>query len=537
MFKFFLVLSMMTLKNNAVEAASFTSSNLPILLIDTGGRPILDQDRIPAHLEIKHRSDGGRNFPDQPSAFSGRINIEIRGSSSAYFDKKSYGFETQDEDGNNFNIPLLDLPKENDWILYGPYSDKSLLRNAVTFSLTRKMGRYASDFRFCELLINGEYLGLYLLMEKIKRDRNRVNIAELTPDIDDGDALTGGYIIKVDKRDDQPRGWTSPSRPTVGGTRIFFQYVYPNPALITSAQERYVQKFILDFENALNSSNFRDSHKGYLPFVDELSFVDMMIINELTKNIDGYRFSTFMYKDRNGPLTMGPIWDYNLGYGNVDYGSERAMHPDGWMYDQPGGRMYWWRRMMQNYKFKIRLSERWYELRRGPFSTTNVTALIDSLTLLIDEAQARNFQRWPVLGRYLWPNYFVGKTHSDEIDYLKGWIFDRMEWLDDNMPYPDRTVVRQKQDVETVSVRATPNPFTRLLRISMTADDGEAELQIFDVLGKPVLRQKDFSLQRGNRSFLWDGQSAQGSAPPGIYFFRLLMDGKIIYTGKLVKAK
>ncbi|RQW07021.1 hypothetical protein EH222_07820, partial [candidate division KSB1 bacterium] len=282
------------------EPFEFISSNLPIVLIDTEGRSIQDAVRIPARLEIKDNADGRRNVVDQESDFQGRISIEIRGSSSAGFEKKSYGFETQDESGANLNVSLLGMPAENDWILYGPYSDKSLLRNAITFHLGRAMGRYASRMQCCELVVNGDYRGLYLLMEKIKRDVNRVNIDALFPDDRDGDDLTGGYIIKADKLEGDFRGWTSYSNPP--GVPIFFQYVHPDHRTINPQQEAYIQDYILQFEMALNGYNYRDPQKGYAPYVDLLSFIDMYIINELTKNIDCYRFSTFLYKDKNGPL-------------------------------------------------------------------------------------------------------------------------------------------------------------------------------------------------------------------------------------------
>jgi hypothetical protein len=522
------------------ETLSFSSSNLPIILIDTEGGIIKDPVRIPARMEVKYNADGSRNAVDQADEFSGRISIEIRGSSSAWFDKKSYGFETQDESGENLNVPLLGLPEENDWILYGPYSDKSLLRNAITFYLARKMGRYASRFKYCELVINGDYQGLYILMEKIKRDKNRVDIAELTPEITEGEELTGGYIIKVDKLEGEYRGWTSPAHPSVGGAgQIFFQYVYPKQEIITPVQEQYIQKYILDFENALNSTNFRDSEKGYLPFVDELSFVDMLIINELTKNIDCYRFSTFMYKDKNGPLTMGPIWDYNLGYGNVDYGSERAMYTDGWMYNESGGRMYWWLRMMQNYKFKILLSDRWFELRHWAFSTQNVNATLDSLLNHIDEAQQRNFQRWPVLGVYLWPNFFVGQTYQEEIDFLKKWMGDRLQWMDDNMPYPDKTQVQLQNDASPQLSAATPNPFTTLMVLNFqTSATSQADLRIYDVLGRHVKTLTQVVNQSGRGQATWDGTDFSGqNLPNGIYFYQISQNGIILNRGKIIKQQ
>jgi hypothetical protein len=179
--------------NLAADTAAFSSSNLPLILINTDGQSIKDEERIPAHMGIINNPNGQRNFlTDRYTDYDGRISIELRGSSSTMYDKKSYGFETQDADGENNNVSLLGMPEENDWVLYGPYSDKTLLRNTLPFYIARELGQYASRTAYCELFINDEYLGLYVLMEKVKRDKNRVDIARLKPDDIAGDELTGG---------------------------------------------------------------------------------------------------------------------------------------------------------------------------------------------------------------------------------------------------------------------------------------------------------------------------------------------------------
>jgi len=488
----------------------FHMSNLPILLIDTQGQTILNDERVMARLAVKDRTDGQPNSIAADSDLECRISIEIRGSSSSFFEKKSYGFETQEENGENLNVSLLGLPKENDWILSGPYSDKSLLRNAVTFSLGRSMGRYASRYKFCELVLNGEYLGLYMLMEKIKRDKNRVDIAKLKAEENEGEDVRGGYIIKVDKKEGEYDGWTSYSNPPRSGWKpIFFQYVYPKHDSITTAQKEYIQNYIMDFEKSLNKSAFRDPLTGYQPYVDMTSFADMFIINELTKDIDGYRFSTFMYKNKNGPLTMGPIWDFNLGYGNVDYGSERAMETDGWMYNTGGARMYWFPRMMTDRAFKERLRDRWFELRRGAFSNDRIHALIDSLAAHIDEAQARNFQRWPVLGKYLWPNSFVGESWQQELDFLVNWIDERLAWMDANMPYTETGVEHRVEEAAVLSV--FPNPFNSSITISPAAQKGV--IHIYDVQGRRVR-----AFYHSGGVLTWDGRDENGlDLASGIY--------------------
>jgi hypothetical protein len=189
----------------------FVSSNLPIVIIDTNNQNIMNVERIVANMGIIYHKDEKRNYLWHPyNNYNGRISIEVRGWSSTQYPKKQYAFETQDYRGENLNVSLLDLPQENDWILYAPYSDKSLMRNVLAYKLARDMGRYASRTVFCELVLNDQYWGIYVLMEKIKRDTYRVDISQLNPYEINGTDLTGGYIIKLDKTTDSViEGWRS----------------------------------------------------------------------------------------------------------------------------------------------------------------------------------------------------------------------------------------------------------------------------------------------------------------------------------------
>jgi spore coat protein CotH len=257
--------------------------------------------------------------------YDGRIGIEIRGSSSQMFPKKQYGVELWDENGEGIDASLLGFPEEEDWILFAPYNDKSLLRDVLAYKLGRDMGRYAPRTKYCEVVLNGQYDGVYVLIEKIKRDKNRVDINKLDPDEISGNSLTGGYIIKVDKTTGSGGdGWfsTYPPANNQNGQKIFFQYEEPKSEDIVSEQQQYIQQFIASFENVLAGDNFKDPVDGYAKYIDVDSFIDYFIINEVTKNVDAYRLSTFLHKQRDsdgGKLVMGPIWDYNLGFGNADY--------------------------------------------------------------------------------------------------------------------------------------------------------------------------------------------------------------------------
>ena len=418
----------------------FTSSNLPIVMINTNNQNILDSARIICDMGIIDNGFANLNsINDSFNDYNGKISIEYRGSSSQSFPKKPYGFETQDSLGNNNNVSLLGMPIENDWILYAPYTDKSLMRNFLTFDLGRKMGNYCSRTIYCELVINGDYQGVYILMEKIKRDKNRVDIADLDSDDLNGDSLTGGYIVKIDKfTGSGGSNWQS-NFPNLGGGSTFIQYHYPEGPALHPIQKNYIENFVDSFENALSGPNFNDTLIGYSKYIDVNSFIDLYIINELSRNIDGYRLSTYMYKDRDdngGKLSMGPLWDYNLAFGNANYCNGELTA--GWEVDDGGqgcawNNPFWFERLLEDSNYVNKLKCRWEYLRVNSFHKDSIFNFIDSLAQHLDDASDRNFQRWDILGTYVWPNFYVGNTYQDEIGFLKNWIEFRLVWIDNNL--------------------------------------------------------------------------------------------------------
>ena len=418
----------------------FTTFNLPIVVINTNGQNIADDPRITCDMGIINNSNGSINsLNDSFNDYDGKISIEYRGSSSQTFPKKSYALETQDINGNNNNVSLLGMPAENDWILYAPYSDKSLMRNFLTFNLGEKMGNYSPRTVYCELVVNGYYKGIYVLMEKIKRDNNRVDISKLDSNDIAGDSLTGGYIIKIDKyTGGGGDNWLS-DFPNIGGGSLYIQYHYPEASVMVSEQLDYIQHYLDSFEYALNGVNFSDTSIGYSKYIDVNSFIDLYIMNELSKNIDGYRLSTYMYKDRDdngGKLTMGPFWDYNLAYGNADY-CEAGL-TSGWEVDGDSGACgwnnpFWFERLLEDTLYQNRLKCRWEHLRDRSFHEDSIFNFIDSIALYINDAQQRNFQKWDILGTYVWPNFYIGNTYQDELIFIKTWLSARLDWIDNNI--------------------------------------------------------------------------------------------------------
>ena len=434
------------------------SSHLPIVVLNTNGQTIPDDPRIVIEMGIIDNGAGNMNYLTDPfNGYDGLVNIERRGSSSQSFPKKQYAFETQDSADNSLDVSLLGLPIENDWILHAPYSDKTLMRNYLTYNWWRDMGWYTTRTKFCEVILNGDYQGVYVLMEQIKWDNDRVDIEKMDGDDNAGDSLTGGYIFKVDKTTGSGQfDWVSHVDTFQGQPKVTrFQYDYPNRDTITTQQEDYLQQFVYDWEQSLLDSTYMDASIGYRKYVDVNSFIDYFLIEELTKNVDGYRLSTYLNKQRDsrgGKLQAGPAWDFNITLGNANYceGGET----DGWALDFPCDLSvipFWWHRMNQDSVYWNQVQCRWLELRTGLLSWPSIEAQIDSNVALLGDASTRNFDRWDILNSQVWPNNFVGGSYEAEITYLKQWLTQRLQWLDANIGLPQLDCASEFQYDVTIS--------------------------------------------------------------------------------------
>ncbi len=519
----------------------FTGSELPIIVINTNGNQIVDEPKVMANMGIIDNGEGNfNNLTDPFNDYDGHIGIEIRGSSSQLFPKKSYGVETWDADGLDIDASLLDMPLEEDWVLHAPYSDKTLLRNVLTYHLYNEMGRYAPKTRLCELVINGEYQGVYVLMEKIKRDVNRVDISKLKTDDISGDELTGGYIVKIDKTTGSGGdGWLSPFKPNFSGTQeIFFQYEYPKESEIVTQQKNYIEQFITDFETALAGSNFTDPDNGYAKYIDVESFIDFMIINEISKNVDGYRLSTFLYKDKdseNGKLVIGPPWDFNLSFGNADYCNGGESHGFAFDFnlvcDQDFWQVpFWWKKLLSHGGFKSKLSARWEVLRDGPLSENSIHTFLDDNAEKLAAAQKRNFEKWPVLGQYVWPNNFIGGLYEVEVNYVKNWTSTRLQWLDNNIS----GFITNVNDEIIGGLSYYPNPFLGNITFQFKQNiNTPLTLNIFNNIGQVIWTE---TVSAGTKSLNWNGKGSQGTlAADGLYYFSFSSESQVVYQGKLIK--
>lgn len=430
------------------------NSNLPVVVVDTFGGGLNDVTLTPvsAYFIDTDASDGRAEMLDAPD-FAGRGGLRLRGQSSQGFPKSPYAFETWDENDGDKSVSILGMPRESDWILYNPYSEKSLMQNQLAYLWSNRIGQYAVRTRYVELFVNasatgtaakvdyaGDYRGVYIFMERIKIDGDRVDIEKLTPEDNTAPNVTGGYIWKKDKWDGNESGFSA------GGQT--YQYFEPSEEEITAEQAAYLSDYINDFNAALTGPNFKDPVNGYARYIDVDSWIDHHIMVEMTKNIDGFRLSTYYHKDRNGKITMGPIWDYNLSLGNADYLG--GQNPTGWYRDALNDGEYpYWRRLFQDPAFAQKYQDRWQELRKDELSTERLMGDIDDAVRLLSDGNGnyptgnnpqqpsnnpvvRNFKKWRVLGTYVWPNGYYDPQGRwiEDVNWMKNWLRQRVEWWD-----------------------------------------------------------------------------------------------------------
>jgi len=418
------------------------SSNLPIVIIDTGNKEIPDEPKIKGSMTIIEPNESNRSHLGLLPSYSDYMEIEIRGSSSQQFPKKQYAVDTETWDQKDDDVTLLGMPKEHKWILYAPYSDKSLMRNYLAYQKSREVDEnkyYAVCSKFVELLTRWgdhyRYDGIYVFMEKIKRDKKRINIKKLKDEDVLDPEITGGYILKRDKYDSDEYVFTG-----INGTELTI--TYPKPDKINADQKSYIENHIQEFETALYKDDFNitASPNYYKNWIDEESFIVHFLSREFFRDADTWKFSEFFYKDREHRIAMGPVWDFNLGMGNCNYGYNGAV--SGWMYETNKGDSVraWMNRLMMDPVFHKEVENKWHILRSTIWSDANLTQFIDETEDLLSESAKRNFKKWQVLGNYVWPNRkacvenglaIYCKTFDSAVnEHLKTWLLNRAHWLD-----------------------------------------------------------------------------------------------------------
>lgn len=427
-------------------AAAF-SSNLPILFLDSDAAiaPASSATLTGANaVFIPTDAGAGRASATDAPDYAGRGGLRIRGRSSQSFPQKQYKFETWDGTDRERGAPVLGLDNESNWVLYAPYTDKALIRNALAYRLWEKMGWPSLGTRFVEVFVNDDgdgeftyaddYAGIYMLVESIRLERLNMTGPQNTSD---PAAITGGFITETGPSDDQEFSTTQ------SGTTVGHKHADPGKNQLNAAQQAWIRDYYTDFERALYGADFKHPATGrsYSDYTDLASQVDYKIAREWSRNFDGG--STYSHVPRGGKLTMGPLWDYNWAFGNVNYaegGDIPGYRTDGWnrSFTNMSPWAPWWKRFEQNPDWWQQFIDRWTALREGVLSDAAVTAEIEAFTSVLSaEAAGRHFTRWPQLGQFTVispPGWETRTTYQSEVNYLKNWLRDRSAWIDAQFP-------------------------------------------------------------------------------------------------------
>lgn len=441
-------------------AANIGDSEIPYIVIDTKGEAVKDEPKIKADMYI---------FEKKKLIQQQNIGIEYKGKTSYRFsDKKPYSIEVWDSTSKDKKASFFGLPENEDWLLtghiiedsYGIPPDKTLIHNYFAYTLSNQIGKYASKCKIVELELNGEYQGIYIFMEKLKQNKNRIDVDKLLPSDTN---ITGGYILTIDKSSDKAleenNSWFNfnndggiearytpensfrskydihqnlitfaPYGPPFHDKKYletYYLYEYPDKEKITKAQKSYIQSYLHDFETAFIHDDLKNGECKYQNYIDMASFVDYFILNELCGNIDAYRLSTYLQKNKNGRLAMGPIWDMDIGYNVgeripetewiVNYNNH--VNQDAWMM------VFWWPKLLLHDDFRTEVKIRWSALRKKELSDEHLMSLIDSTTTYLKKNNAlkRNFEQWDKKSL---------SSYDANIQDLKSYLKRRASWMD-----------------------------------------------------------------------------------------------------------
>ena len=375
----------------------------------------------------------GRTSFDNAADLTTLIGQHRRGSSTLNNPKPNLRIETRDVNGDDLDVEILGLGADSDFVLTGPYRfDRSFIRDSLLHELSSQAGNYAVKTRFVEVyanynggsLTNGDYIGVYVLLENIKIGDNRVDIANLDPEDNSEPDITGGYIIKIDRGGGFE---TTRGVPNRGGAS--FVYVDPERADLTDEQSDYIEGYVQDLEDALYGPNSTDPELGYEAFLDVETSIDHHIFRTLSLEPDSLGLSTYLTKDRDGKLAFEPLWDFDRSQGSD--GDLRSSDTEAWFSGVDFFEFDWWGELFDDPDFKQQWIDRWEELRLTTLSNANILSTINSQASQLVEAAPRNFARWPEVapngGEFAEP----GTTGwESEISHLTGWLMARVAWID-----------------------------------------------------------------------------------------------------------
>ena len=414
----------MKVENTCTNDEEFCT-HLPIVSIDTNNQ--LDNSNgittIDARFSLYYNEKESNRLTDKENLTS-KIQIRYRGNSSLLFDKHQYLIKFIKNNNEEKTVSLLGMNEENKWILNGPYLDKSLIRNYLAYNISGKIMDHVPEVRFCEVFLDGNYQGLYILVESISR--TLTEITRYKPNWSNG---MSSYILRLDRYDEANAMLDNLTKYTgklvsENGINI----VYPSEKELTDKIVKYINDDFSKIEKALYSYDYHEYEK----YIDVDSFVDYMLINEFFKNSDAGTHSTYLYKDVRGKLHMGPVWDFNNAINN--YVEEIYSHKNFLFQDKS-----WYGMLLKNETFVNKVISRYKELRKTYLSNDYIQKYIDDTVKYLDSSIDRNFEVWGYtltkepLDDMLNPSDRNYVSHEEAVEQIKSYLEKRGNWMDENI--------------------------------------------------------------------------------------------------------
>ncbi|MBL8913479.1 MAG: CotH kinase family protein [Archangium sp.] len=401
-------------------------SVVPVIKINVNGATIQKDVEVPGTIQIFEQHAGTlMDLTTATPTFSGPIGFEGRGNFTWTLPKKGYAFELQDAMGAGIELPILGFPAGADFALYACYTDKTCLRNALVYALGQQLGRWSPRTRYVELFIDNQYMGLYMVWERVRRDADRVALPRPAATQALGD-ITGGYIIRH-----EGGGKGGGADFTLMSNRVY-TFHYPSETNITAEQRTYITGSFQQMEDLLAAN----PSTAYANALETESWVDRAILEEVTNNWDGYVHSIYMTKARasdGGKFGMGPVWDFDLAFGNGNVTGYNC-RTDNWAYQivrgYPDDMPTYWTALFAQPAFQRDLKCRWQSLRQGPLALATFDARMTAWSSFTAAARVRDQARWMTIGRSIFPNCDSEMTYQDEVTWLHDWIAARLIWLD-----------------------------------------------------------------------------------------------------------
>lgn len=423
------------LKDKDTKNEKEFSSHLPVVAIHTRGQSVPGEKHekrfITTELKIFDQDSKRNRLTDSPK-LSVLAEIKYRGNSSLYFDKKSLTVKFVDEYGNDDEREIMGMPSHSSWVLNGPFLDKTLMRNYLCMNVSAEIMGYAPRVRYCELFVDQEYRGLYLMMESIDIGKDRVDI---TPYEDR--SIMSSYILRADRGVEPINEINNFSKyamkmpVTTELNKFAIDIEYPPKSALTVPLKKNIEQDFSKFEKSLYSFDYDDKTYGSRAFIDTGSFVDYFIINEFFQNYDAGTYSTYFYKDIRDKINMGPVWDFNNACDNY---METAFDGTGFSMQE----YTWFLMLMKDDSFTDAVIKRYRSLRKTYLKEEYLINYIDEVQLFLDDAIDRNFEVWGysfdparIDGfNKLMPDSRNPRSYEAAITQLKSFLIKRGDWMD-----------------------------------------------------------------------------------------------------------